>query len=99
MIPRAAAALTWDGARHPARRLPVRARAFLGPVTPAKKLAALLAQGGPAELRICWVPRLRGGEDVLLPPFETRRGKRLAFRLMRTVAFGPVLGAVYRRKG
>jgi len=94
---RAAAALTWDGARHPARRLPAPARAFLGPVTPAKKLAALLAQGGPAELRICWVPRLRGGADVLVPPFATADGKRVAFRMVRTVSFGPVLGAVYRR--
>jgi len=97
MTPRAAAALTWDGARQPARHLPARARAFLGAITPAKKLAALLAGSGVLELRICWVPRLRGGEDVLLPPFETPDKKRVGFRLVRTVSFGPVLGAVYRR--
>ena len=98
MTVRAAAALTWDGARHPARRLPARARTFLGPVTPAKKLAAMLCGTGALELRICWIPRLRGGEDVLLPPFETSDGKRVAFKLVRTTSFGPLLGAVYRRR-
>jgi hypothetical protein len=97
MKPRAAAALTLDGVRFPARRLPAKARAFLGAVTPARKLATLLSQGGPVELRICWVPRLRGGSDVLAPPFQTANGKRVAFRMVRTVAFGDVLGAVYRR--
>jgi hypothetical protein len=94
---RAAAALTWDGARFPAARLPAKARKFLGPVTPASRLAALLGQDGAIELRICWVPKLRGGNDVLVPAFKTPGGKRLAFRLARTVPFGDLLGAVYRR--
>jgi hypothetical protein len=97
MTVRAAAALTWDGARFPAQRLPVKARTFLGRVTPSARMAAILAEGAPIELRICWVPRLRGGDEVLCPPFITPDGKRIAFRLMRTVAFGDVLGTVYRR--
>jgi hypothetical protein len=97
MTARVAAALTWDGARCPAKSLPAKARAFLGPVTPAKRLAGILTEGGPIELRICWVPALRGGDEVLCLPFTTADGKRIAFRLVRTVAFGDVLGAVYRR--
>ena len=94
---RAAAALAWDGARVSARGLPVRARAFLGPVTAAPRLAKMLAEGGPVELRICWVPLLQGGPKVLAPPFDAPEGKRIAFRTVRTVAFGRVLGVVYRR--
>jgi len=94
MTARVAAALTWDGARCPAKSLPTKARAFLGRVT----LAGILAGKAPIELRVCWVPRLRGGDDVLCPPFKTADGKRISFRLVRTVAFGDVLGAVYRRR-
>jgi hypothetical protein len=97
MKQRAAAALTWDGARFPAQRLPAKARAFLGKATPPTKLAALIATQNLAELRICWVPRLRGGGDVLTAPFTTANGKRIPFRLVRTVPFGEVLGVVYRR--
>ena len=95
---RVAAALTWDGARFPARRLPGRARAFLGRVTPAARLKALLDTGEKFELRICWVPHLVGGPATLCPPFMAKDGQRLAFRLVRTVAFGDVLGVVYRRR-
>jgi hypothetical protein len=98
MTVRVAAALTWDGARFPAKRLPVKARAFLGRVTPATKLAGVLAEGTPMELRVCWVPKLRGGPEVLCAPFTTSDGKRVAFRLVRMVRFGDVLGAVYRRQ-
>ena len=94
---RAAAALTWDGARFPVRRLPEKARRFLGPATPAARLGALLQSKTLFELRICWVPRLRGGPETLCPPFTTPNGRRLAFRLVRTVPLGEVLGAVYRR--
>ncbi len=94
---RAAAALNWDGSRTTTHQLPVRARTFLGPITPAARLAKTLALGEPLELRICWVPRLRGGPDVLLPPFPTPDGKRLAFHTVRTVPFGAVLGVIYRR--
>jgi len=93
---RAAAALSWDGARVPASKLPVKARAFLGTITARKKLAALLSDGAPVELRICWVPHLRGGPDVLVPPFSAKDGRRLAFRTIRTASFGPILGVVYR---
>jgi hypothetical protein len=97
MKQRAAAALTWDGARFPAQRLPAKARVFLGKSTPPAKLAALIATQNLAELRICWVPRLRGGDDVLTAPFPTPDGKRVPFRLVRTVPFGDIFGAVYRR--
>jgi len=98
MTARVAAALTWDGARCPAKRLPAKTRAFLGPITPAKRLAGILAASAAIELRICWVPVLRGGDKVLSPPFTTIDGKRIPFRLTRTVAFGDVLGVVYRRE-
>jgi len=98
MTVRVAAALTWDGARFPSKRLPVKARAFLGRITPAAKLAGILAGETPMELRVCWVPELRGGDEVLCPPFATADGRRIAFRLVRQVAFGDVLGAVYRRR-
>jgi hypothetical protein len=97
MTVRVAAALTWDGTRLPAKQLPAKARAFLGRVTPAAKVPGILAQGSSIELRICWAPRLRGGDAVLCPPFTTPDGKRIAFRLVRTAAFGDVLGVVYRR--
>jgi hypothetical protein len=97
MKQRAAAALTWDGARFPAQRLPAKARAFLGKSTPPAKLSALIAAQNLTELRICWVPRLRGGDDVLTAPFTAPNGKRVPFRLVRTVPFGDILGAVYRR--
>jgi hypothetical protein len=97
MTVRVAAALTWDGARFPANRLPAKARAFLGPTTPAARMARTLAEGQSFELRICWVPRLRGGDEVLCLPFTTPDGKRIPFRLVRTMAFGDVLGTVYRR--
>jgi hypothetical protein len=94
--PRAAAALTWDGARWPAHRLPAKARAFLGKPTAPAKLAALLAEKTPHELRICWVPRLKGGSETLSPPFPAPHEKRIPYRLIRTTAFGTILGAVYR---
>jgi hypothetical protein len=95
---RAAAALTWDGVRFPATRLPARERAFLGPITPARELAKWLDHGGPGELRLCWVPQLKGGPATLLPPFATPDGKRVAFRLVKTVQLGASLGVVYRRR-
>jgi hypothetical protein len=94
---RAAAALTWDGARFPARRLPVKARSFLGAVTPAARIKTLLQANDALEVRICWVPRLVGGPATLCAPFATENSRRISFRLVRTVAFGDVLGAVYRR--
>jgi hypothetical protein len=94
---RASAALSWDGARVSARQLPARARAFLGKVTPGARLKALLETEDDLELRICWVPHLVGGSATLYPPFTTKNGRRIALRLVRTSAFGDVLGAVYRR--
>jgi hypothetical protein len=91
-------ALTWDGARWPAGRLSPRARAFLASPLSAAKLSAALQDGKIGEIRICWVPRLKGGPAVLCDPFRAPDGRRLSFRLERTVPFGDVLGAVYKRK-
>jgi hypothetical protein len=96
-------ALTWDGARWSAASLPPKARAFLRAgsakkITPsAAKMAVLLSNDQVPEIRICWVPRLKGGKDVLTKPFITPDGLRVAFRMLRTAHFGDVLGVVYRR--
>jgi len=98
-----ALALTWDGARHPNRSLPPKARAFLAgksrdaTVPSRAKVAALFAADHVKEIRVCWVPELRGGDDVLSEPFPAPFGKRLRFLSARTLHFGDVLGVVYRR--
>lgn len=97
MKQRASAALTWDGARWPAAKLPTKAKTFLGQITSSTRLSALLADENLVELRICWVPRLKGGPDALCEPFVMPNGLRIPFRLVRTVPFKEVLGAVYRR--
>jgi hypothetical protein len=98
---RVALALTWDGTRWPVRSLPPMARAFLkaSPAqAPARRsIAALAAAKAIREIRICWVPCLKGGDDTLADPFVSSSGKRVAFRAMRTMSFGDVLGVVYRR--
>jgi len=92
-------ALTWDGARWPVRSLPEKARAFLGGATApkAKVVAALLTKNEVEEIRVCWVPRLKGGGDVLSEPFLSESGKRRSFRCVKTTQFGEVLGVVYRK--
>jgi len=98
-----ALALTWDGARWAARSLPPKARAFLQgsgkprAVPAAEALASLLAADEIGEIRVCWVPRLKGGEGTLSEPGPTPLGKRIPFRPVRTSRFGEVLGVVYRR--
>ena len=96
-----ALALTWDGARWPVASLPPKARAFLrtkGFESPTRSEAArLLAADAVSELRLCWVPRLKGGDDVFAEVFATPKGKRVPFRTMKTAQFGDVLGVVYRR--
>jgi hypothetical protein len=96
-----AMALTWDGARWPSRTLPAKARAFLGGqgrrMPSTRKMADLLAEGKIAELRICWVPRLKGGEEVLSLPFAASDGLRIPFRPIKTIRFGEILGVIYRR--
>jgi hypothetical protein len=98
-----AVALTWDGARHPTRSLPPKARAFLagksrGATVPSRaNVAALFAVDHVKEIRVCWVPKLRGGDDVLSGPFPAPSAKRLRFQTARTLHFGDVLGVVYRR--
>jgi hypothetical protein len=101
-----ALALTWDGARWPVRTLPPKARAFLkvksgkssGDAIPSiRKMAKLFADDGVREIRICWVPRLKGGSEALSEPFPTATGTRLAFRSTKAVRFGDVLGVIYRR--
>jgi hypothetical protein len=98
--PAVALALTWDGSRWPVRSLPPAARAFLRagsvPAPNAAALAKLFASGKIGGLRICWVPRLRGGDDVLAAPFSTPDGLRVRFRAGRPRRFGDVLGVVYR---
>ncbi len=98
-----ALALTWDGVRWPVNRLPVKARAFLEGgsrktlACSATRVAGLFANDRLKEIRLCWVPRLRGGEDVLAVPFAAPDGKRIGFRITRRAVFGEVLGVVYRR--
>ena len=101
-----ALALTWDGARWPKRTLPPKARDFLkiksgqsqGSAAPsARKLAELFADDQVSEVRICWAPCLKGGEEVLSEPFETPAGNRIGFESAKTVRFGDVLGVIYRR--
>jgi hypothetical protein len=98
-----ALALSWDGARWPTRNLPTDARVFLAgksageSIPSARNLTQLLAEDQIREMRICWVPQLRGGEKVLSEPFPVTGGRRLAFRSVKTVSFGDVLGVVYRR--
>jgi hypothetical protein len=101
----AALALTWDGARWPVRSLPPRCRAFLSgtgkksPLLSASSLALLFARDEIDEIRICWVPQLKGGDDVLAAPFSALGNKRLPFRVIRQVRLGDNLGVVYRRAG
>jgi hypothetical protein len=96
-----ALAMTWDGARWPTRSLPPKARAFLGhkssPLPARKEMAGLFADDRAKEIRICWVPGLRGGDDVLAETFPAPMGKRLRFEIARTRRFRDVLGVVYRR--
>jgi hypothetical protein len=97
-----ALAMTWDGVRWPARGLQVAARAFLkaeGRAPSSAKVARLFAADQVRELRVCWVPRLRGGEKVLCAPFTTATGLRLGFRATKMKRFGDVFGIVYRRTG
>jgi hypothetical protein len=102
-----ALALTWDGARWPVRTLPPKARAFLkvksgkspGVAIPSvRKIAELFAGDEVSEIRICWVPRLKGGSAVLSEPFQTPAGKRIGFQTLKTARFGDILGVIYRRK-
>jgi len=96
-------ALTWDGARWPTRTLPPKARAFLpegarnARLPSSKEVTRLFSDNRVKEIRICWVPRLKGGEAVLSDPFITASGKRIGFHAARTVHFGDILGVIYRR--
>jgi hypothetical protein len=98
-----ALALTWDGARWPTRTLPPKARAFLsgesqGATIPsARKMAELFADDQVREIRVCWVPRLKGGSAVLSESFQTPAATRIGFQSVKTVRFGDVLGVIYRR--
>ena len=98
-----ALALTWDGTRWPVRGLPAVARAFLNgksgkmSVPAANSLPKLFASNQVKEIRVCWVPRMKGGDGVLSEPFQTVAGRRLAFRSVRMTRFGDILGVVYRR--
>jgi hypothetical protein len=94
-------ALTWDGARWPMRLLSAEAQAFLGEKSTCPRavtLSRLLAMDRVREIRLCWVPRLKGGEPVLCLPFATASGMRLHFEAGKWKPFGDVLGIVYRRR-
>jgi len=97
-----AAALAWDGARLPVRSLPPKARAFLrgksddATLPSAKKAAELFSAEAVRELRICWVPQLRGGEPIT-DIFPAPKGKRIPFHTVKAIRFGEILGVVYRR--
>ena len=99
-----AVALTWDGARWPVWALPPKARAFLA--GPARKpvsfksgdLTRLFARDDVHEIRVCWAPRLKGGDDVPAMPFPTPGNKRISFQAVRQVRLGDYLGVVYRRR-
>ena len=97
-----AVALTWDGARWPVTALPAKARAFLKAkdfAAPTRReTARLLATDAVGELRICWVPRLKGGDNVLADIFPAPKGKRVPFLPVKTARFGDVLGVVYQRR-
>jgi len=99
-----ALALTWDGARWPVRTLPPKARAFLAGKSrdasaPSRQtLTKLFAGNRVREIRICWVPRLKGGVAVLSEPFPTPAGKRIAFQSVKTIRFGDILGVIYRKR-
>ncbi len=97
-----AVALAWDGSRGSLRAVPRAARVFLGlraEKTPSPAiLAEGLAGGQIRELRICWLPRLRGGDPVLAVPLVTRDGLRLNFRAVQRRQFGDALVVVYRRR-
>ncbi|MDB4793587.1 hypothetical protein OAG63_00980 [Methylacidiphilales bacterium] len=98
-----ALALTWDGARWPLGKLPPKARAFLtgkskiSPPPTARELSRFFAEDEISEMRICWVPRLKGGKDVLTEPFAPPEGKRLGFAIVRITSLGDILGVIYRR--
>jgi len=98
-----ALALTWDGARWPGK-LPPKARAFLAgkskslstPTT--KELSRLFSTDEIREMRICWVPRLKGGREVLSEPLTVPGRKRLGFAAIKMIRLGDSLGVIYRRK-
>jgi hypothetical protein len=96
-----ALALTWDGARWPVHTLPPKARAFLGEAASAvpstRKITGLFSGNLVREIRICWTPRLKGGNAVLSEPFQAVHGVRIAFRSTKAVHLGDILGVVYRR--
>jgi hypothetical protein len=95
-----ALALTWDGSRWPRRSLPPKARAFLeakGFTTFSRReMTKLLPENRVGELRICWVPRLKGGADILADAFPAPNGRRIPFRAVKTLRFGDLLGVIYR---
>jgi hypothetical protein len=49
------------------------------------------------EMRLCWVPKLNGGDDVLAEIFTAPKGKRVPFRAVKMAQFGDVLCVTYRR--
>ncbi len=96
-----ALALTWDGTRWPMASLPPKARSFLqapGYTSPTPREAAkLFVANAVAELRLCWIPRLKGGNQVLAEIFPAPKGKRVPFRAKKATRFGDLLGVLYKQ--
>jgi hypothetical protein len=96
-----ALALTWDGMRWSMASLPPKARAFLAArgyaALARREVAKLLGEDKISEMRICWVPRLKGGDDVLADVFPAPKGRRIPFRALKMTRFGDVQGVVYQR--
>jgi hypothetical protein len=92
-------ALTWDGARWPRRALPDGAQRFLGGRSPGlAELTRRMAADEVDEIRVCWVPRLKGGNETLNGPFVPGDGRRLKFQATNWRRFGEVLAVTYRRR-
>jgi hypothetical protein len=59
-------------------------------------MANLFANDQVSEIRVCWMPCLKGGDDVLTDSFSTPAGKRIGFRAVKSLRFGDILGVTYR---
>jgi hypothetical protein len=101
---RISCALTWDGARWPIKKLPPKAQAFLAgksknlSIPTAREASWLFANDEIKEIRVCWIPQLKGGQGVLTEPFAVPAGKRLGFSATRITRLGDILGVIYQRQ-
>jgi riboflavin biosynthesis pyrimidine reductase len=84
------------------RALPAGVRKFLRPsgvsAPSSAQVSRLLQNGELEEIRICWVPVLAGGDQVITLPFPTPRQMRINFRAVSLKQIGDILCAIYRRR-